>query len=96
MLSFCLGNKKPARRRVLYVKRSIKLPLLRVLVWCKWGVVYLLWMALFDYFIHPWPAGLLACIMTVDMYWDPKNWKEHQLMKQPTINLYLRRKNSSV
>lgn len=78
------------------MRRSVKLPLLRIAVYAKWATIFLLWMALFDYFLHPWIAGGIACFLTVEGFWHDNNWKEHQLMKQPTITLYRRRKNSSV
>lgn len=76
------------------IKRTTLLTIKRILVYLKWGVVCLLWFSAFNYFLGPYIANLLACLITVELFWHEDNWKEQQLMKQPTLHLF--RRNSSV
>lgn len=68
--------------------RTTKLALKRLYVYCKWGFVCLFWFAAIDYVLSKYIAAVLACLLTVEIYADPDNWKEHQLMKRNVIYLW--------
>jgi len=67
------------------MERSTRLTLKRIYIYLKWAFQCLIWNILFGFVMHPWAAGVLACLVTIELFMDPDNWREQRLMKENII-----------